>query len=53
MWWTTFYAFTASSLVEIGENERFRSDLGPIPLIVATVVLTSAVRAVRSRRQSD
>jgi hypothetical protein len=53
MWWTTFYAFAASSLVEIGENERFRSDLGPIPLIVATVVLTSAVRAVRSRRQSD
>ena len=23
--WTTFYAFAASSLVEIGENERFRS----------------------------
>ncbi len=49
-WWTTLYAFAASSLVEIGENERFRFELGPVPLILATVVVTSVVRARWPRR---
>jgi hypothetical protein len=51
MWWTTFYAFAASSLIEIGENERFRFELGPIPLIMATVVVTSVVRSLRTRHE--
>ncbi|HEX4245086.1 MAG TPA: hypothetical protein VHY77_05925, partial [Acidimicrobiales bacterium] len=50
LWWTTFYAFAASSLIEIGENERFRFALGPVPLILATVVATALVRAWWNRR---
>ena len=50
LWWTTVYAFVASSLVELGENERFRFELGPVPLILATVVATALVRAWWNRR---
>jgi hypothetical protein len=51
LWWTTVFAFAASSLIEIGENERFRFELGPLPLILAVVVLSTAYRAVRSQRR--
>jgi hypothetical protein len=44
LWWTTFYAFVTTSLLEIGENERFRSELGPVPTILAVVVVTAVVR---------
>jgi len=50
LWWTTAYALTTSSLFEIGENERFRSELGPVPLVLAVVVVTAVVRGVWSRR---
>ena len=49
LWWTTIYALTTSTLLEIGENERFRSELGPVPLVLATVVVTAVVRAGWSR----
>ncbi len=49
LWWTTAYAVTTSSLLEIGENERFRSELGPVPTIVAVVVVTALVRAAWTR----
>ncbi len=52
LWWTTAYAFAASALIEIGENERFRFELGTVPLVLATVVLTAAVRAGWARRQA-
>jgi hypothetical protein len=52
LWWTTVYAFVASSLIEIGENERFRFELGPVPLVLATVVATAVVRAWWSRRMA-
>ncbi len=45
LWWTTAYAFAASSLVELGENERFRFELGSVPLVLATVVVVAVVRA--------
>ena len=45
LWWTTAYAFVTTSLIEIGENERFRSELGPVPTVLAVVVVTAAVRA--------
>ncbi len=45
LWWTTAYGLAVSSLVEIGENERFRFELGPVPLVLATVVITTAVRS--------
>jgi len=51
LWWTTAYALAASSLLEIGENERFRSELGPVPTVLAVVVATAVVRAVWSRRE--
>jgi len=51
LWWTTAYAVAASSLLEIGENERFRSELGPVPTVLAVVVVTAVVRAVWSRRE--
>jgi len=49
LWWTTAYALATSSLLEIGENERFRSELGPVPTILAVVVVTAMVRGVWSR----
>jgi len=51
LWWTTAYAFAASSLIEIGENERFRFGLGTVPLVLAIVVVTAALRAVWSARK--
>jgi hypothetical protein len=48
LWWTTAYAMATSSLLEIGENERFRSELGPIPTVLAVVVVTTVVRAAWS-----
>jgi hypothetical protein len=52
LWWTTVYAFVASSLIEIGENERFRFELGSVPLVLAAVVATAVVRAWWSRRMA-
>jgi hypothetical protein len=49
LWWTTLYAFVTTSILEIGENERFRSELGPVPTILAVVVITEVVRAVWRR----
>jgi hypothetical protein len=49
LWWTTAYAFTTTSLVEIGENERFRSELGPVPTVVAMAVVAAVVRVAWSR----
>jgi len=51
LWCTTVYAFTTTSLIEIGENERFRSELGPVPTVLAAVVVTAAVRALWARRR--
>jgi hypothetical protein len=51
LWVTTFYAFVTTSFIEIGENERFRSELGPVPTILAVVVVTALVRAAWARRQ--
>jgi len=51
LWITTAYAFAVSSLVEIGENERFRSELGPVPTVLAVVVVVTVVRVLWSRRR--
>ncbi len=48
LWWTTAYALGTTSLLEIGENERFRSELGPVPTVLAVVVVTAVVRAAWS-----
>jgi hypothetical protein len=49
LWCTTTYAFVTTSLIEIGENERFRSGLGPVPTVLAVVVVTALIRAGWSR----
>ncbi|MGD0882198.1 MAG: hypothetical protein ABSB09_11585 [Acidimicrobiales bacterium] len=51
LWWTTTYAFATGSLIEIGENERFRSELGPVPTILAVIVVTAVIRAGWERWQ--
>jgi len=53
LWLTTTYAFVTTSLIEIGENERFRSELGPVPTVLAVVVVAAVVRAAWSRRRGD
>jgi len=50
LWCTTTYAFVTTSLIEIGENERFRAELGPVPTVLAVVVVTAVVRALWGRR---
>jgi hypothetical protein len=50
LWLTTTYAFITTSLIEIGENERFRSELGPVPTVLAVVVVTAVVRALWALR---
>ena len=51
LWCTTVYAFVATSLIEIGENERFRSELGTVPTVLAVVVVTAVARAAWARRE--
>ncbi len=52
VWVTTTYAFVVTTLVEVGENERFRFELGPLPLIATAAVVTAAVRALWRRRSA-
>jgi hypothetical protein len=44
LWMTSVYALAATSLLEFGENQRFRMELGPVPLAAAVVVVTLLVR---------
>ncbi len=44
VWCTVVYAFALTSLVELGENNRFRMELGPLPLVAAVVVGSVVVR---------
>jgi hypothetical protein len=39
IWVSTVYVFALTTFVEFGENERFRFDLGPLPLVAAAAVL--------------
>ena len=50
LWLTVGYAWVATSLIEFGENERYRLDLGPLPLIASAVVLVAGARWWRVRR---
>lgn len=52
-WWTCGFALAVSSCFELGENERFRFELGPLPLVLATVVATELVRSWRVRRRAQ
>jgi hypothetical protein len=51
---TVLYSFAATSLIELGENQRFAMELGPLPLIAAVVVVVTALRGWRaSDRKPD
>jgi hypothetical protein len=43
---TTLYIFVVTNLTEFGENNRFRFDVGPLPLIATAVVAMAAVKYV-------
>jgi hypothetical protein len=51
LWTTIVYAAVATSFVEFGENERFRFELGPLPLILAAGVVGAFVAARGDRGQ--
>jgi len=45
--------FATASLVENAENNRFRFEVGTIPLILAAAALSAALRALRHQRPSS
>ena len=55
LWFTVGYAFVVTSLVETGENERFRFELGALPAVGGMVVLVAIYRAwsARARRRAS
>jgi hypothetical protein len=52
LWLTVVYSFLATSLIEFSENNRFRFELGPLPL-VTVVVVVSAIVGDWQRRHSE
>lgn len=50
VWLTTVYVFVLSNLLELGENNRFRVDLGVLPTVGALVVVVAVVRRIGERR---
>ena len=52
IWLTVIYTFVVTSLVEFGENNRFRFELGALPLILASVTIIEAGRLYAERRRT-
>ena len=50
LWITMNYVMVVTSLLEIGENNRFRFDLGPLPLIAAVVTIIGAVQLLKESK---
>jgi hypothetical protein len=48
LWVTTVYALVTTSLLELGENQRFDMELGPLPLIAAVVVVVAVARVLKA-----
>lgn len=48
IWVTSCYVMVVTNFVELGENNRFRFDLGPLPLVALAVVTLAVVRHLRS-----
>lgn len=49
VWMTVVYSLVATSLLDVGENNRFRFELGPLPLVLAAVVAVALVRGLLPR----
>jgi hypothetical protein len=47
VWVSIVYVLAATTLVQFGENQRFRYDLGPLPLVAAVAVATALVTRIR------
>ena len=52
LWFTVGYAFVVSSLIEVGENERFRFELGTLPVVGGIVVVAAVCRALSASARS-
>jgi hypothetical protein len=52
LWVTVGYAFVLTSLVETGENERFRFELGTLPAVGGMVVLVAICRGLSARART-
>ncbi len=50
IWISTVYVSALSVLLDFSENQRFRYDLGPLPLAAAATVVAAAVAGVGRRR---
>lgn len=48
---TTLYTFLATNLFELGENNRFQMDLGPLPLIASVAVFWHFHTWLKSKKQ--
>jgi hypothetical protein len=49
LWLTITYCFVVTSLLELGENDRFSFELGPLALIAASLVVHNTVVALGAR----
>lgn len=49
LWVTVTYSFVVSSLLELGENDRFSVEVGPLAFISAAVVVCALCRAISRR----
>ncbi len=52
MWFSVLWLFVVTNLVELGENNRLRFELGPLPVLAAAVVVVELLRR-RDRRSGD
>ena len=49
IWMTSGYVLVLTSLADLGENLRFRYDLGPLPLVGAVATVVALIASVRRR----
>ena len=53
IWSSSAYIFLLTSLMELGENMRFRYALGPLPLVGAVAVVCALIPRLNAARGSD
>ena len=53
LWGTTAYAYAASSLLDLSENNRFRFEIGTAPLVLAIVTVLWSLEAVLAKRARE
>ena len=53
LWGTTTYAYVASSLLDVSENNRFRFEIGTAPLVLSVMVVLGSLEPLLSERQKQ